>query len=190
MTLTGRHAALEPLTLDHHDALCEAASDGALWNLWYTNIPKPEGMRADIERKLALQATGDMQPFAVRNLSTRKIVGVTTYLNIDTSRHRLEIGATWYALSVQRTAVNTECKLMLLGHAFGPLQCIAVEFRTSFFNHASRNAIGRLGAKQDGILRSHGLHANGTLRDTVVFSITADEWPGVKAHLEHRLAPR
>jgi RimJ/RimL family protein N-acetyltransferase len=187
VTLSGRHAALEPLSFEHHDALCAAASDGELWNLWYTNIPKPEGMRADIERKLAQQAEGSMLPFAVRNLATGKITGITTYMNIDAVRHRLEIGSTWYAKSVQRTPLNSECKLLLLSHAFEPMKCIAVEFRTSFFNIASRNAIARLGAKQDGILRSHGFHANGTIRDTVVFSILAGEWPGVKAHLEHKL---
>jgi RimJ/RimL family protein N-acetyltransferase len=188
VTLAGRHAALEPLAPGHHDALCAAASDGELWNLWYTNIPKPEAMRADIERKLAQQAEGSMLPFAVRDLATGKIAGVTTYMNIDAARRRLEIGSTWYAKSVQRTPLNTECKLLLLAHAFEQIGCIAVEFRTSFFNHASRNAIARLGAKQDGVLRSHGLHANGTIRDTVVFSIVAAEWPGVKAHLEHKLA--
>jgi RimJ/RimL family protein N-acetyltransferase len=188
VTLTGRHAALEPLSHEHHDGLCAAASDGELWNLWYTNIPRPEGMRADIDTKLGLQAAGSMLPFAVRNSSTGKLAGLTTYLNIDSARRRLEIGATWYAQSVHRTALNTECKLLLLTHAFETLRCIAVEFRTSSFNHASRTAIARLGAKQDGILRNHGFHANGTIRDTVVFSITEGEWAGVKAHLAHRLA--
>lgn len=188
VTLSGRHAALEPLSLDHHEALRAAVSDGELWNLWYTNIPKPEAMRADIERKLAQQAEGSMLPFAVRDPATGKIAGITTYMNIDAVRQRLEIGSTWYARSVQRTPLNTECKLLLLAHAFEQVKCIAVEFRTSFFNHASRNAIARLGAKQDGILRSHGFHANGTIRDTVVFSILAGEWPGVKAHLQHKLA--
>lgn len=187
VALTGRHAALEPLSFDHHAALCDAASDGELWNLWYTNIPRPEGMRADIERKLAQQAEGSMLPFAVRNPATGKIAGITTYMNIDAARRRLEIGSTWYAKSVQRTPLNTGCKLLLLTHAFEAMQCIAVEFRTSHFNHASRDAIARLGAKQDGILRNHGFHANGTIRDTVVFSITAGEWPGVKAHLEYKL---
>jgi RimJ/RimL family protein N-acetyltransferase len=187
VTLTGRHAELVPLAPGHHDALCAAASDGDLWNLWYTNIPRPEGMRADIERKLAQQAEGSMLPFAVRNLHSGKISGVTTYMNIDAARQRLEIGSTWYAKSVQRTPLNTECKLLLIAHAFEQAGCIAVEFRTSFFNHASRNAIARLGAKQDGILRSHQIAPNGTLRDTVVYSIIASEWPTVKAHLNYQL---
>jgi len=188
VTLTGRHAALEPLSFDHHDALCDAASDGELWNLWYTNVPKPGAMRADIGTKLGLQAEGSMLPFAVRNLATGRVAGMTTFLHIDPVRRRLEIGATWYAQSVQRTPLNTECKLLLLSHAFEAMQCIAVEFRTSVFNHASRNAIARLGAKQDGVLRNHGFHANGTIRDTVVFSVIAGEWPGVRAHLGHKLA--
>lgn len=187
VTLRGRHAALEPLLAGHHDALAEAVRDGELWKLWYTNIPNPAGMRADIERRLGLQQAGEMLPFSVRDLATGRLVGMTTYMNLDAARHRLEIGSTWYAKSVQRTAINTECKLLLLTHAFESMKCIAVEFRTSYFNHASRNAIARLGAKQDGVLRSHGFHANGTIRDTVVFSILAEEWPAVKAHLQHRL---
>jgi RimJ/RimL family protein N-acetyltransferase len=187
VTLRGRHAALEPLAPAHHDDLAEAVRDGELWRLWYTSIPEPEGMRAEIERRLGLQQAGEMLPFAVRDLATGKAVGMTTCMNLDAARHRLEIGSTWYARSAQRTAINTECKLLLLTHAFESMNCIAVEFRTSFFNHASRSAIARLGAKQDGILRNHGFHANGTIRDTMVFSILAREWPAVKAHLRHRL---
>jgi RimJ/RimL family protein N-acetyltransferase len=190
VTLAGRHAALEPLSQEHHDGLCAAVRDGELWTLWYTNIPHPDGMRTDIESRLALKAAGSMQPFAVRNPATGRVAGMTTYLHIDPPRRRLEIGATWYAQSVQRTALNTECKLLLLTHAFETLKCIAVEFRTSYYNHSSRAAIARLGAKQDGLLRNHGFHANGTIRDTVVFSNTDAEWPGVKAHLAHRLAHR
>lgn len=188
VTLTGHHAVLEPLSHDHHDGLCEAVGDGELWRLWYTSIPKPEGMRADIDTRLGLQAAGSMLPFAIRERATGRIAGMTTYLHIDAARRRLEIGATWVARSLQRSGLNTECKLLLLTHAFESLGCIAVEFRTSFFNHTSRAAIARLGAKQDGILRNHGFHADGTLRDTVVFSITDAEWPGVKANLTHRLA--
>ncbi|HEY5292835.1 MAG TPA: GNAT family protein [Burkholderiales bacterium] len=188
ITLTGRHAALEPLSYEHQDALAEAVRDGELWKLWYTAIPSPEGMRAEIERRLGLQKTGSMLPFAVRSLSSGKIVGMTTYMNIDANNRRVEIGSTWYAKSVQRTPLNTECKLMLLTHAFDRLNCIAVEFRTGFFNYASRRAIERLGAKQDGILRSHQRYADGNLRDTVVFSIVAQEWPAVKRHLEFKLA--
>ena len=185
--LTGRHAALEPLSYVHQDALAEAVRDGELWKLWYTSIPSPEGMRAEIERRLGLQKAGSMLPFAVRSQSSGKIVGMTTYMNIDANNRRVEIGSTWYARSAQRTPLNTECKLMLLTHAFEKLACIAVEFRTGFFNYASRRAIERLGAKQDGILRSHQRYADGSLRDTVVFSIVAQEWPVVKRHLEFKL---
>ena len=186
VTLNGRHAALEPLAAAHHDALCDAVRDGELWNLWYTAIPKPEDMRAEIERRLGLQAKGSMLPFTVRNASGQ-VVGMSTYMNIDSAHKRVEIGSTWYSKSVQRTPLNTECKLLLLGHAFDSLDCIAVEFRTSFFNQQSRNAILRLGARQDGILRSHQRHADGSLRDTCVYSIVAAEWPSVKSHLQFSL---
>jgi RimJ/RimL family protein N-acetyltransferase len=188
ITLTGRHATLEPLSHAHQDALSEAVRDGELWKLWYTAVPSPEGMRAEIERRLGLQQAGTMLPFAVRSLASGKIAGMTTYMNIDANNRRIEIGSTWYARSAQRTPLNTDCKLMLLAHAFDTLDCIAVEFRTGFFNHASRRAIERLGAKQDGILRSHQRYADGSLRDTVVFSILALEWPAVKRHLEFKLA--
>jgi RimJ/RimL family protein N-acetyltransferase len=187
VTLSGRHASLEPLSAAHHDDLLEAVRDGELWKLWYTSIPAPEGMRAEIERRLGLKQAGTMLPFAVRNRTSGKIAGMTTYMNIDATNRRVEIGSTWYATSAQRTPLNTECKLMLLAHAFETLACIAVEFRTSFFNHASRRAIERLGAKQDGILRSHQRHADGSLRDTCVYSILAHEWPAVKRHLEFKL---
>jgi len=186
VVLTGDHAKLEPLLREHRDALIEAVKDGELWKLWYTSVPSPERMDAEIERRLGLQAAGSMLPFTVRN-AEGKIVGMTTFMNIDATHKRVEIGSTWYAKIVQRTPVNTECKLMLLRHAFENLDCIAVEFRTHFFNHASRRAIERLGAKQDGILRSHQVAPNGTLRDTVVYSITAAEWPTVKAHLNFQL---
>ncbi len=188
ITLTGRYARLEPLSHDHHDDLVDATRDGELWKLWYTTVPSPEGMRAEIERRLGLQEKGSMMPWAVRRLDTRRVAGMTTYMNIDALNRRVEIGSTWYAKSAQRTAVNTECKLLLLTHAFETLNCMAVEFRTGFFNHASRRAIERLGAKQDGILRSHMLYANGTIRDTVVYSIIAAEWPAVKQHLQFKLA--
>jgi N-acetyltransferase len=188
ITLSGHHALLEPLAYEHQAALTEAVRDGELWKLWYTAIPSPEGMRAEIERRLGLQQAGSMLPFAVRSVSSGKIAGMTTYMNIDANNRRVEIGSTWYAKSAQRTPLNTECKLMLLTHAFETLACIAVEFRTGFFNHASRRAIERLGAKQDGILRSHQRYADGSLRDTVVFSIVAQEWPAVKRHLEFKLA--
>ena len=186
ISLRGTHAALEPLALAHERALCDAVRDGALWNLWYTAIPQPEGMRAEIERRLGLQEKGSMLPFTVSDASG-KIAGMTTYMNIDAANKRVEIGSTWYAKSVQRTPLNTQCKLLMLTHAFEQLDCIAVEFRTSFFNQPSRNAILRLGAKQDGILRSHQRHADGSLRDTCVYSIIAAEWPAVKRHLQFNL---
>ena len=188
IALSGRHAALEPLAYEHHDALVEAVRDGELWKLWYTAVPAPEGMRAEIERRLTLQQAGSMLPFAVRSLASGSIVGMTTYMNIDENNRRVGIGSTWYSRSAQRTPLNTECKLLLLTHAFETLACIAVEFRTGFFNYASRRAIERLGAKQDGILRSHQRYADGSLRDTVVYSIVAQEWPAVKRHLEFKLA--
>jgi len=183
VTLTSHHATLVPLSQNHHDDLVEAVKDGELWNLWYTTVPKPEGMRAEIDRRLELQRQGSMLPFTVIQKTSGKPVGMTTYMNIDSANRRVEIGSTWYRQSVQRTAINTECKLMLLTHAFESLNCIAVEFRTHFFNHKSRRAIERLGAKLDGILRSHQLATNGTLRDTCVYSIIAGEWSTVKSHL-------
>ena len=183
VTLTGRHAILAPLSHDHHDDLVEAVKDGELWNLWYTSVPKPEAMRKEIDRRLDLQRQGSMLPFTVIQKADGKPVGMTTYMNVDSVNKRVEIGSTWYRKSVQRTAINTECKLMLLTHAFESLDSIAVEFRTHFFNHKSRRAIERLGAKLDGILRSHQLATNGTLRDTCVYSIIAAEWPTVKGHL-------
>ena len=182
----GTHAALVPLSLDHHDDLVQAVQDGQLWQLWYTFIPTPEGMRQEIERRLSLQRQGSMLPFAVLNASGQA-VGMTTYMNIDAQHHRLEIGSTWYRQGVHRTPLNTECKLMLLRHAFDTLGCHAVEFRTHWFNQASRRAIERLGAKLDGVLRSHQIAPNGSLRDTCVYSILSHEWPAVHAHLSFQL---
>jgi RimJ/RimL family protein N-acetyltransferase len=186
VSLHGPHARLEPLSQDHCDALVEAVKDGELWNLWYTFIPKPEDMPKEIDRRLGLQKAGTMLAFTVFD-ADGKIAGMTTYMNVDTANRRVEIGSTWYARRVQRSALNTQCKLLLLSHAFEKLDCIAVEFRTHFFNHQSRRGIERLGAKQDGILRSHVISPNGTLRDTVVYSIIAGEWPTVKAHLTYQL---
>jgi RimJ/RimL family protein N-acetyltransferase len=187
VTLKGQHATLEPLSTSHHDALIAAVSDGSLWKLWYTVIPKPEGMAAEIDRRLALHAQGSMLPFVVRRNDTGTLCGMTTYMHIDAVNRRVEIGSTWMAASAQRTLINTECKLMLLTHAFETLECIAVEFRTHWMNQQSRAAIARLGAKQDGILRNHMRMADGSLRDTVVFSITDAEWPTVKRHLQCKL---
>ena len=186
VTLRGAHASLEPLSPAQYDGLLEAVKDGELWKLWYTFIPNAENMRKEIDRRLGLQAAGSMLPFTVFD-ANGKIAGMTTYMNVDTPNRRVEIGSTWYAKRVQRTALNTQCKLLLLQHAFEKLDCIAVEFRTHFFNHQSRRGIERLGAKQDGILRNHVIAPNGTLRDTVVFSIIAAEWPTVKAHLDYQL---
>jgi len=190
ITLTGLHVALEPLRQKHHDDLVEAVKDGELWHLWYTIIPKPEAMQEEIDRRLGLQDQGSMLPFAVIHRQTGKAVGMTTYMNIDSVSKRLEIGGTWYRKSLQRTAVNTECKLLLLSYAFESLQCIGVELRTHFFNHSSRRAIERLGAKLDGILRNHQHATNGTLRDTCVYSILPNEWPTVKSNLTYILSAR
>jgi N-acetyltransferase len=186
VTLVGPHARLEPLSHAHIDGLTEAVKDGELWKLWYTWIPKPEDMGKEIDRRLGLQKTSAMLPFTVFD-ARGKIVGMSTYMNVDAANRRVEIGSTWYAKSVQRTPLNTQCKLLLLTHAFEKLDCIAVEFRTHFFNHQSRRGIERLGAKLDGILRNHQIAPNGTLRDTVVYSIIASEWPTVKAHLTFQL---
>jgi len=189
VTLSGPHAQLKPLSHDHIDGLTEAVKDGELWKLWYTSVPRPEGMRKEIDRRLALQAGGAMLPFTVFD-AEGEIAGMSTYMNVDAANRRVEIGSTWYARRVQRSALNTQCKWLLLTHAFEQLDCIAVEFRTHFFNHQSRRGIERLGAKLDGILRSHQIAGNGTLRDTVVYSIIAAEWPTVKAHLNYQLNER
>src|SRR5690606_19666774 len=172
-----------PLSVDHKDGLIAAVNDGKLWNLWYTSVPTPDRMAAEIERRLALQAAGSMLPFTVVDRASGRIAGMTTYMNIDQAGPRVEIGSTWYAKSVQRTPLNTEAKLLLLTHAFEQLGCLAVEFRTHFLNHQSRRAIERLGAKLDGILRSHQRTADGALRDTCVYSVIAPEWPTVRTHL-------
>ena len=187
ITLQGPHAGLRPLSHEHHDALCEATRDGELWKLWYTSVPSPEGMRAEIARRLDLRASGSMLPFTVFDAAGRA-VGMTTYMNIDAVNKRVEIGSTWYGRSAQRTPLNTQCKRLLLGHAFEALDCIAVEFRTHRLNTQSRHAIERLGAQQDGILRAHSVAADGSLRDTAVYSIIAGEWPAVRSHLDWQLA--
>jgi N-acetyltransferase len=187
VTLAGRHATLRALSADHAEGLRSASRDGELWTLWYTAVPSPEGMTAEIERRLALQAAGSMLPWTVFD-AAGCVVGMTTYMNIDASNRRVEIGSTWLARSVQRSALNTECKRMLLAHAFEALDCIAVEFRTHRLNTQSRRAIERLGAQLDGVLRAHQRSPNGTLRDTAVYSITAAEWPTVRAHLDGLLA--
>jgi len=180
VTLKGQHATLAPLSQDHAADL--AAAVGDLHQLWYTAIPSPEGMGAEIDRRLGLVGKGTMLPFAVLDPAGRA-VGMTTYMNIDAVNKRVEIGSTWMSASVQRSHINTECKFMLLRHAFEVLDCIAVEWRTHYLNTQSRRAIERLGAKLDGILRAHMVMPNGSLRDTAVYSVTAAEWPAVKTHL-------
>ena len=186
VTLRGQHARLEPLSKEHREGLEEVVKDGDLYKIWYTLIPTPDGVAKEIDRRLGLQASGSMLPFTVFD-ADGKIAGMTTYMNVDAANRRVEIGSTWYGRSAQRGPLNTQCKLLLLSHAFETLNCIAVEFRTHFFNHQSRRGIERLGAKQDGILRSHQIAPNGTLRDTVVYSIIASEWPTVKTHLNYQL---
>ena len=188
VTLAGDVVTLSPLRREDAAGLAGAASDGRLWELWYTSVPTPEGMAADVEAKLAQQDAGTMLPFTVRRTDTGAVVGVTTYCNVDAETPRLEIGYTWTAASAQRTGVNTDSKLLLLGHAFDTLGCLAVEFRTHWHNTQSRTAIAALGAKQDGVLRNHRRQPDGSLRDTVVFSITDAEWPAVRNRLRHRLA--
>ncbi|MFC5474055.1 GNAT family N-acetyltransferase [Paraherbaspirillum soli] len=187
VTLAGEYAKLEPLSLAHHDELVEAVQDGDIWKLWFTSVPSPAMMRSEIERRLDLQRSGSMLPFTVRRLDTGKACGMSTYMNVDAARRRVEIGSTWYAASAQRTAINTECKLLLLAHAFNTLDCIAVEFRTNRMNHRSRAAIERLGAKQDGILRNVYKLDDGSYHDGVVFSIIDHEWPTVRRHLVNQL---
>jgi N-acetyltransferase len=187
ITLTGEHASIEPLEREHEDALSRAAADGELWRLWYTSIAPPEKMAEYIATALDMRERLGAMPFVVREKPSGEIVGCTRYFNVDAINRRLEIGHTWYSKRVQRGPINTECKLLLLTHAFEKLQCIAVEFRTHWFNHASRTAIVRLGAKQDGVLRNHQLSADGSKRDTVVFSIIDGEWPAVKQHLRYQL---
>lgn len=178
--LTGQHARLELLQVEHYDDLVEAVKDGELWKLWYTFVPKPEDMKKEIDRRLKLFEKKSMLPFSVIDLKTNKAIGMTTFLNIDSENKRVEIGGTWYRKSAQRTAINTECKYLLLTHAFEVKKAIAVEFRTHVANLASRKAIERLGAKFDGVLRNHMILPNGELRDTAVYSILPNEWEEIK----------
>jgi len=187
VTLKGGIATLEPLAIGHEAMLAKAAADGELWRLWYTNIAPPDRMHEYVATALDMRERLGAMSFVVRENATGDIVGCTRYFNVDATNRRLEIGHTWYAKRVQRTGLNTECKLMLLGHAFEALKCVAVEFRTHWFNQASRMAIARLGAKQDGVLRNHQLMPDGARRDTVVFSIIDGEWPAVKQHLKFQL---
>lgn len=176
---------LIPLEQQHQDALLQAVGDGNLWELWYTSVPSAATISAYMQKALTEQQEGKAQAFAVVLRATNTIIGSTRYCNMDRANLRLEIGFTWYAATHQRTSVNTRCKYLLLQHAFESMQCNAVEFRTNWHNHTSRAAILRLGAKQDGVLRNHRLLADGSICDTVVFSITKEEWPAVKCSLLH-----
>jgi N-acetyltransferase len=187
VTLRGAHVALEPLAREHLTAIRTAAADGELWRLWYTSVPAPAATQSWLDKALDMRERDGAMPFVVRDARSDDVVGSTRYFNVDAANRRLEIGHTWYAKRAQRTAVNTECKLLLLAHAFETLRCIAVEFRTHWFNQPSRRAIERLGAKQDGVLRNHQLLPDGSRRDTVVFSILDSEWAAVKAHLRFLL---
>ena len=188
ITLEAHGVRLEPLTIDHAGGLAEAARDGSLWDLWYTSVPSPDDATKYVNDALDGQRAGVMLPWAVRELATHKIVGSTRYHDIAASIDRVEIGYTWYGESWQRSFVNSACKLLLLGHAFDSIGCQVVGFRTDNFNFRSQRAIAALGAKQDGVIRHHQARKDGTVRDSVMFSILASEWPDVKRHLELRLA--
>lgn len=187
IALRGKHAILEPLVEAHLAELKSAAADGELWNLWFTSVPTPNEAAANIAFRLSERERGTMMPFVVRRVADNRIVGATTFCNIAPATRRVEIGYTWYSQSVQRTAINTEVKLMMLQHAFEQLNCMAVEFRTHHMNLKSRAAIERLGAKLDGVLRSHGIDRQGDIRDTYVYSIIAAEWLEVKNRLQEKL---
>lgn len=187
VTLVGKHVRLEPLAPEHAPGLRAALSDGELWRLWYTAVPDPDGLIEYMDTAFRGQQAGTDLPFVVRD-GAGEIVGCTRYCRIEQANHRLEIGYTWYAQRAQRSALNTEAKRLLLGHAFESLKAIAVEFRTHWFNQRSRAAIARLGAKQDGVLRNSSRLPDGSFRDTVVFSIIESEWPAVRQHLDYQLA--
>lgn len=184
--LEGMGIRLEPLASEHQDELTGAADDGRLWELWFTSVPAPGGMGAYIAEALAGQQQGHMLPWAVRDLASGKILGSTRYHDIVARIDRVEIGYTWYSQSHQRTHVNTACKLLLLGHAFDTLGCKVVGLRTDNFNFRSQRAIEALGAKRDGVLRHHAARRDGSVRDSVMYSILAGEWPDVRRHLELR----
>lgn len=186
-TLEGHGVRLEPLTREHHDALAAAAKDGRLWELFFTSVPEPEQVHAYISGALAGQEKGDMLPWAVRELKSGEIVGSTRYHDIIPAADRVEIGYTWYAKRMQRTHVNTACKLLLFEFAFEKVGCAVVGLRTDNFNFRSQRAIEALGAKKDGVIRHHWPRRDGTIRDTVMYSVLAHEWPDVRRHLEFRL---
>ena len=188
IVLEGGAIRLEPLALEHHEALVAASTDGRLWELWFTAIPPADGMTQYIADALKGQRDGHMLPWIVRDAATGAVIGTTRYHDIVAAIDRVEIGYTWYASSRQRTHVNTTCKLLLLSHAFDTLGCKVVGLRTDNFNFRSQRAIEGLGAKRDGVIRHHGMRRDGTVRDTVMYSILAAEWCDVRRHLELRLA--
>jgi len=188
VTLEGLGVRLEPLTLEHVDALAAAVSDGELWRLWYTWVPEASKVRDYVEQALAGQKEGHMLPWAVRELQSGAIVGSTRYHDVIAEVDRVEIGYTWYGKSWQRSHVNTACKLLLLGHAFDTVGCKVVGLRTDNFNFKSQRAIEALGAKKDGAIRHHRIRPDGSARDTVIYSILVSEWPDVRKNLQHRLA--
>lgn len=188
VTLERDGIRLEPLSIEHREGLESAAADGELWNLWYTGVPRASDMPAWFSRAFAGQAAGDMLPWIVRDIESDQIVGTTRYHDIVAAADRVEIGYTWYAKSRHRSHLNTTCKLMLLEHAFDHLGCEVVGLRTDSFNFTSQRAIEALGAKKDGVIRHHALRRDGSVRDTVMYSILASEWPGVRRHLEARLS--
>lgn len=190
ITLEGHGVRLEPLSREHHDGLVAAAADGKLWELWFTSVPEPEQTHAYISGAQAGLEAGYMLPWAVRDLASGLIAGSTRYHDILANVDRVEIGWTWYAKRWQKSHVNTACKLLLLEHAFDKLGCKVVGLRTDNFNFTSQRAIEALGAKKDGVIRHHWPRRNGTVRDTVMYSILAHEWPDVRRHLELRLARR
>lgn len=188
LSLDGEGVKLIPLSMDHEAALLKVAEDGELWTLWHTSVPSAESIKKYLSTALIQRDAGKERPFVVVNKRNNEIVGCTRYYNIQPEHRRLEIGYTWYGKSHQRTGVNTECKYLLLQYAFEQLNCIAVQFMTNWHNLPSRTAIARLGARQDGVLRNHRLHSDGSCRDSVVFSITDAEWLGVRKTLEFEMA--
>lgn len=188
VTLEGNFARLVPLAENDVDGIAEAVTDGRLWELWYTSVPSPEMAAAWVETALLQRDRLGAMPFTIREPRSNRIIGCTRYFNVAAENRRLEIGHTWYRESVQRTGANTESKLLLLAHAFERLGCLGVEFRTHHLNQTSRRAIERLGARLDGILRQHMILADGSLRDTCVYSIIAPEWPAVRTNLQYRLS--
>jgi RimJ/RimL family protein N-acetyltransferase len=187
VTLIGQHVTLTPLSIEHCNDLIDAAKDGELWELWYATVPSPEGMMSEIKHRIESQHNGTMVPFAVIDNKNNRAIGMTTYFKISSIDKRLDIGWTWYAKSAQKTAINTESKLLLLTHAFEDLECIAVGFGANFFNHDSRRAIERLGAKLDGIIRNNRIMPNGAKCDFCLYSIVDSEWHAVKINLKSKL---